>query len=49
MNESVTLAQAIADFHFLRPLWLLALIPALFFFPSPVETGRAGFSLAQGH
>ncbi|MDH7945021.1 VWA domain-containing protein [Pseudohongiella sp. SYSU M77423] len=32
MNESVTLAQAIADFHFLRPLWLLALIPALFFF-----------------
>lgn len=32
MNESLTLAQAISDFHFLRPFWLLALLPALFFF-----------------
>lgn len=32
MNESLTLMQALANFHFLRPLWLLALIPALFFF-----------------
>lgn len=32
MNESLTLSQAISDFHFLRPLWLLALLPALFFF-----------------
>lgn len=32
MNNSFVLAQAINDFHFLRPLWLLALIPALFFF-----------------
>lgn len=32
MNESLTLAQAISDFHFLRPLWLLALLPAVFFF-----------------
>ena len=32
MNESLDLAQAISDFHFLRPLWLLALLPALFFF-----------------
>lgn len=32
MNESVSLAQAVSDFHFLRPLWLLALLPALFFF-----------------
>src|SRR5690606_35234780 len=32
MNESVTLAQAIANFHFLRPLWLLALIPAIYLF-----------------
>ncbi|MDO9478435.1 MAG: hypothetical protein Q7L07_17135, partial [Pseudohongiella sp.] len=31
MNDSLTLAQAITDFHFLRPLWLLALLPALFF------------------
>lgn len=31
MNDSLTLAQALADFHFLRPLWLLALLPALFF------------------
>lgn len=31
MNDSLTLAQAISDFHFLRPLWLLALLPALFF------------------
>lgn len=32
MNESLTLMQALGNFHFLRPLWLLALIPALFFF-----------------
>lgn len=32
MNESLTLAQAIENFHFLRPLWLLALLPAVFFF-----------------
>jgi Ca-activated chloride channel homolog len=32
MNESLGLAQAVSDFHFLRPLWLLALLPALFFF-----------------
>jgi Ca-activated chloride channel family protein len=32
MNESLSLAQAVSDFHFLRPLWLLALLPALFFF-----------------
>lgn len=32
MNESLTLMQALSQFHFLRPLWLLALIPALFFF-----------------
>lgn len=32
MNDSLTLMQALAQFHFLRPLWLLALIPALFFF-----------------
>jgi Ca-activated chloride channel homolog len=32
MNSSIELAQAVSDFHFLRPLWLLALIPALFFF-----------------
>jgi Ca-activated chloride channel family protein len=32
MNESLTFMQAVANFHFLRPLWLLALIPALFFF-----------------
>lgn len=31
MNDSLTFAQAITDFHFLRPLWLLALLPALFF------------------
>jgi len=31
MNESLTLAQAVANFHFLRPWWLLALIPALWF------------------
>ncbi len=31
MNDSLTLTQAITDFHFLRPLWLLALLPALFF------------------
>ncbi|MDP2286329.1 MAG: VWA domain-containing protein, partial [Pseudohongiella sp.] len=31
MNDSLTLAQALTDFHFLRPLWLLALLPALFF------------------
>lgn len=32
MNEPLTLAQALSNFHFLRPLWLLALLPALFFF-----------------
>jgi len=32
MTESLTLLQALSQFHFLRPLWLLALIPALFFF-----------------
>lgn len=32
MNESAGLMQAISDFHFLRPLWLLALLPAVFFF-----------------
>ena len=32
MNDSLTLAQAISDFHFLRPFWLLALLPAVFFF-----------------
>lgn len=32
MNESLTLLQTLAQFHFLRPLWLLALLPALFFF-----------------
>src|SRR5690606_26068186 len=32
MNESLTLAEAISNFHFLRPLWLLALLPAVFFF-----------------
>ncbi|HDZ09042.1 VWA domain-containing protein [Pseudohongiella sp.] len=32
MTESLTLIQALGQFHFLRPLWLLALIPALFFF-----------------
>lgn len=32
MNDSLTLMQTLAQFHFLRPLWLLALIPALFFF-----------------
>jgi Ca-activated chloride channel homolog len=32
MNETLTLAQAIENFHFLRPLWLLALLPAVFFF-----------------
>ncbi len=32
MNDSLTLLQALSQFHFLRPLWLLALIPALFFF-----------------
>lgn len=32
MTESLTLMQALGQFHFLRPLWLLALIPALFFF-----------------
>ena len=32
MNNSFALAQAISDFHFIRPFWLLALIPALFFF-----------------
>lgn len=32
MNESLSLAQILDQFHFLRPLWLLALIPALFFF-----------------
>ena len=32
MNESLTLAQAISDFHFLRPFWLLGLLPAVFFF-----------------
>jgi Ca-activated chloride channel family protein len=31
MNDSLTLTQALTDFHFLRPLWLLALLPALFF------------------
>ena len=31
MNDSMTLTQALTDFHFLRPLWLLALLPALFF------------------
>ncbi|TFH72336.1 VWA domain-containing protein [Gammaproteobacteria bacterium LSUCC0112] len=31
MNDSLTFAQAITDFHFLRPLWLIALLPALFF------------------
>ena len=32
MTESLTLMQSLAQFHFLRPLWLLALLPALFFF-----------------
>ncbi|MEX2335110.1 MAG: VWA domain-containing protein, partial [Pseudohongiella sp.] len=32
MNEPLTLMQTLAQFHFLRPFWLLALIPALFFF-----------------
>lgn len=27
MNESLTFAEAIANFHFLRPWWLLALLP----------------------
>lgn len=31
MNEATSLGQMIADFHFLRPYWLLALIPAVFF------------------
>lgn len=29
MNESLSLAEALANFHFLRPLWLLALVPAI--------------------
>ena len=32
MNEATGLSLAISEFHFLRPLWLLALIPAWFFF-----------------
>ena len=32
MNESLTFAQALSEFHFIRPLWLLALVPAFFFF-----------------
>lgn len=28
MNESLTFAEAVANFHFLRPWWLLALLPA---------------------
>lgn len=32
MNEATGLAQALSDFHFLRPWWLLALLPAAFFF-----------------
>lgn len=32
MNEPLTLMQTLAQFHFLRPWWLLALIPALIFF-----------------
>jgi len=31
MNDTLTLAQALSNFHFLRPLWLLALIPAAWF------------------
>lgn len=31
MNEATGLSQVIADFHFLRPYWLLALIPAAVF------------------
>jgi len=31
MNESLSLTQALANFHFLRPWWLLALIPAVWF------------------
>ncbi len=31
MEESQTMAEALANFHFLRPWWLLALIPALLF------------------
>ncbi|MDX1489835.1 MAG: VWA domain-containing protein [Pseudohongiellaceae bacterium] len=29
MNEATTMASMMADFHFLRPLWLLALLPAI--------------------
>lgn len=28
MNESLSLIEALSNFHFLRPLWLLALLPA---------------------
>lgn len=31
MNEATGLSQIIADFHFLRPFWLVALIPAALF------------------